>query len=76
MSAKKKTCSIQKNVGKADRIIRFFISVVLIYLGYAYYNQYSIIFFVLASLLLLTVMTGFCGPYKLLKISTVRKKRR
>ena len=70
---------MEHNVGKADKVIRILLAALLIYMGYAYYTAYSLVFFVIAALILLTVMTGFCGPYKLLGISTccaVQKPRK
>jgi len=65
------------NVGKIDRIIRTLIAVVLLIIGFI--NRDSIgawqfVLYVLAIILLSTVVTKFCLPYTWLKISTCDKE--
>ncbi len=56
-----------KNVGKLDKVIRFVIVGGLVITGYVL-NQW--VFYVFASMLLLTIITGFCGFYRLLGFRT------
>lgn len=57
---------MDKNVGKTDKIIRYVLALVFVYLGYSY----SYWFYVIALVLFLTAMIGFCWPYKLFGINT------
>ena len=59
---------MEKNVGKTDKIIRVVLAVVFAYLGYAY----SAWWYIVTVLLLVTVATGSCLPYKLLGINTAK----
>ena len=61
---------MEKNIGVIDRVVRFLAAALLIFLGYRYYPGYSLVLFFVAALLLLTVLTRYCWPYKLLRIST------
>ena len=56
---------MEKNIGPADRIIRFIIGLIALYL-----LQYSYWWLVLAVPALVTASTGFCWPYKLFGINT------
>ena len=60
---------MEKNVGKTDKIIRVVLAVVFAYLGYAY----SPWLYIVTALLLITVATGSCLPYKLFGINTAKK---
>jgi hypothetical protein len=60
---------MEKNVGKTDKIIRYILAAIFLYLGYAY----SFWFYILAAILIITAATGFCGVYKLLNINTNKK---
>ena len=61
---------MKKNEGKADRTIRAVLGVVFIYLGITLHWG----FYIIAAIALITAITGFCGLYHLLKISTAKKK--
>jgi hypothetical protein len=61
---------MEKNEGKLDRIIRLIVGLVALYLSI----KYSLWWLVLAIPALLTALTGFCWPYKLLRINTTGKK--
>lgn len=66
--------NIQKNEGGADRIIRFILAVVLFAVeGFFLSGIWSIIVLILAAVLFATSLTGFCGFYRLLGISTIKK---
>jgi hypothetical protein len=61
---------MEKNIGKTDKIIRVVLAVIFAVLGY----MYSPWLYILTVILLVTVITGFCLPYKWLKINTAKKK--
>ena len=56
-----------KNVGNIDKIIRLLVVIGLVIAGYAL-NQW--VFYVFAGMLLLTILTGFCGFYRLFGFRT------
>jgi hypothetical protein len=60
---------MEENVGKTDKIIRYILAAIFLYLGYVY----SFWFYILAAILIITAATGFCGVYKLLNINTNKK---
>jgi len=60
---------MEKNEGTVDRIIRFIVSLVALYLSF----NYSLWWLVLAVPMLLTSLTGFCWPYKILGINTAKR---
>ena len=57
---------MNKNVGRTDKIIRYFLALVFVYLGY----NYSVWWYVVSAILVLTATLGYCGPYKLFGINT------
>ena len=59
---------MEKNVGKIDKVIRIILVIVAGYLGYMYHWG----FYIIGVLLLLTAVTSFCWPYKLLGINTCK----
>ena len=61
---------VKQNEGLIDRSIRLIIGVFALYLAFTY----SLWWLVLAVPALLTAITGFCWPYKLLGISTLKKE--
>lgn len=61
----------KQNEGKADRIIRAIVAVVLAYLAYAKFSgTWQIVTYVVATLSLMTAITGFCGLYEICGINT------
>ena len=62
---------MENNVGKTDKIIRSIIALVFLYLSFKYNYWWLIV----AGLLLITIVTGFCGPYKLLGMNTCKLKK-
>jgi len=63
------------NEGPTDRWIRGILGVVILVL--TYYNftgGIQIAGYIIGIILIFTAITGFCGPYKLLGISTIEKK--
>jgi len=67
---------MQKNMGALDRLIRFIIGVVLAILVIAnsVTGTAAVVVGIVAILLLLTSIFGFCGLYVPLKISTLKRK--
>ncbi|MEO1784007.1 DUF2892 domain-containing protein [Thermodesulfobium sp. 4217-1] len=62
---------MKQNEGTIDRIIRFILGLVLIYIGFSMqFDTLGIILTVIGIVLIFTAATGFCALYKLLKIST------
>ena len=62
---------MKKNVGGIDKIIRIVLGLALFILGY-YYQ--SILLGVISIIILLTGIIGWCGIYKIFKISTYKEK--
>ena len=56
-----------KNLGNVDKVIRLIAVIGLAITGYAL-NQW--VFYVFAGMLLLTILTGFCGFYRLFGFRT------
>ncbi|MCJ7496945.1 MAG: DUF2892 domain-containing protein [candidate division Zixibacteria bacterium] len=67
---------MKSNEGGADRLIRIIAGVVLFMLGWGILknNLLGIIFDILGVILFVTGITGFCGLYKLLGISTKKEE--
>jgi len=62
------------NEGKSDRIIRGIIGVAALLFGFYYLvGVLQIVAYVVGAVMLITAITGFCGLYTLLHITT--KKR-
>ena len=61
---------MEKNVGSADKKIRFILGLVFLTLGYMYSNWW----YVLGVIALFTSFSGFCILYKPFKINTIKKK--
>jgi hypothetical protein len=57
------------NIGKTDKIIRLIVGLLIIGIGFYFKSWWGAI----GLLPLITVVTGFCGLYKILGISTVCK---
>lgn len=67
---------MKKNVGIADKVIRLLIAAVI---GILFYNQVitgvmGIILLIVAGILILTVLAGFCPLYRLFGISSCKVK--
>jgi hypothetical protein len=64
-----------KNIGTTDRIIRVIIALVLFFLVGIFENKIIQVFVLIASLLtLFTVVTGWCGLYRVFGINTCKIK--
>ncbi len=62
---------MEKNIGKTDKTIRAIAALIFIVLAYIS----SPWLYLIPALIIFTILTGFCLPYKLLGISTVKKEK-
>ena len=60
------------NESTTDRVIRFLLSLVLFYFAFQSAAPWNWILGIVAAVLLSTAITGFCGLYRVLGISTKR----
>lgn len=60
-----------KNIGKNDKIIRSVIALVLAYYAWTW----SAWLWILVAIVIYTITTSFCWPYKLLGINTNKKSK-
>lgn len=67
---------MQKNVGSVDKAVRLILALVLIYLYVkgTLSGTAGIIALVIAAVLIITSLTGFCFIYTLFGINTSKKK--
>ena len=68
---------MKKNMGMADKIIRFIIAAVIAYLVFAkvVVGIWAIVLGVLGIIFLITIVTSFCGLYPLFGINTCPTKK-
>ena len=66
---------MEPNEGTADRAIRLFIGIVLLYAGYTGLVSGILMYVVLlfGLLLLVTGLAGYCPLYPVLKVNTAKK---
>jgi len=65
---------MKKNESGMDRVIRLVLAVVLILIAmYALSGWLMVLLYILAAVLLITGLTGFCALYDLLGINTNKK---
>ena len=68
---------IDQNEGMVDRVIRIMLGLISLYLSYCCLaGCLQILVFVVGTLLLITGVSGYCGFYSLLDISTLRRKKK
>ena len=60
------------NESTTDRVIRFLLSLVHFYFAFQSAAPWNWILGIVAAVLLFTAITGFCGLYRVLGISTKR----
>ncbi|MDP4187169.1 MAG: DUF2892 domain-containing protein [Bacteroidota bacterium] len=67
---------MEKNMGSTDRTIRILVAVVIFVLYFidVISGALAVILLILASIAIVTSLIGFCPLYKLLGISTNKKK--
>ena len=66
---------MKKNLGTADRIVRFIAGIVWIYLGYFVFSNSAlrILSIVIGLISIVESFISYCGIYKLLNINTFKK---
>ncbi|MGC9046573.1 MAG: YgaP family membrane protein [Minisyncoccia bacterium] len=64
----------KQNIGKTDKIIRLILGLILGYFAWTLTGTISIVLYIVAFILLVTALIGFCPLYVLLKINTYTKK--
>ncbi len=66
---------MKKNMGKTDRIIRLILGVLfaVLYFTGTVTGTLGIILLILAAIMLVTSLIGFCPLYTLLKLNTLKK---
>ncbi|MDT8404992.1 DUF2892 domain-containing protein [Sulfuriflexus sp.] len=76
MFINKESDNMQTNMGKADRTIRILIAIAISVLYYAgmISGTTAIVLGIIAAVLVLTSLVGFCPAYYPFRISTRRKK--
>ncbi len=64
--------NLMPNVGSFDRFVRLIVSISALYLGLMIYPSSTVgtIFLIVAVIMGVTGLLGFCGLYKLLGINT------
>jgi hypothetical protein len=64
--------NLMPNVGSFDRFVRLIVSISALYLGLVIYPSSTVgtIFLIVAVIMGVTGLLGFCGLYKLLGINT------
>lgn len=66
--------TMEKNVGQTDRTIRIIIAVILLYFIDYSTGAAQLVLGILAAVLLVTALNGFCLIYKAFGLSTKKKK--
>jgi hypothetical protein len=68
---------MKNNLGTVDRVIRLLISAVIIilYATNTIYGIWGIVLLIIAGLLLVTAVIGFCPGYEPLRINTAKKNK-
>jgi predicted RND superfamily exporter protein len=59
---------MKKNVGQIDRIIRIIVGLIILAVGYYFRSWWGLV----GLLPLLTAIIGYCPPYQLFGINTIR----
>ena len=69
---------MKKNIGSADRIIRFLLAAVFAYLYFAgiFTGTFGIILVVLGAIFVITSLVSFCPLYALVGLNTCPAKKR
>ena len=63
-----------QNESQTDRIVRFLAGLVVAFASYSYFTGLlQLVLYIVAVILLVTAITGFCLIYKLVGISTLKK---
>jgi|APHig6443718053_1056840.scaffolds.fasta_scaffold97486_2 hypothetical protein len=67
---------MKKNVGSADKIIRYVIAVVALYFAYkGVESPWNYILYLVAGIMVVTAVTGTCPLFSVFGISTNKSKK-
>ena len=69
---------MKKNVGSTDKIIRIILAIAIGYFAFTTSFEtawYQTALYVVAAILLITALLGFCPAFSLLKINTCKTKK-
>ena len=67
---------MKKNVGSADKIIRYVIAVVALYFAYkGVESPWNYILYLVAGIMVVTAVTGTCPLFSVFGISTDKSKK-
>lgn len=67
---------MKKNVGSADKIIRYVIAVVALYFAYkGVESPWNYILYLVAGIMVVTAVTGSCPLFSVFGISTNKSKK-
>ena len=67
---------MEKNVGTTDKVIRLIVAIILLAGGISLKGLAGTIAIMLGIVLLFTVVTGFCGLYKIFGITTCKGEKK
>lgn len=69
---------MKKTVGSADKIIRYIIAIVAIYVAYTgmVASPWDYVLYAAAAIMIVTALTGFCGLYSVFGINTCKLKEK
>lgn len=69
---------MKKTVGSPDKIIRYIIAIIAIYVAYTgmVASPWDYVLYVVAAIMIVTALTGFCGLYSIFGISTCKLKEK
>ena len=62
-----------KNEGNLDRVVRVVLGVIAVSLAVAIGGGWSVLFWIVGAVSLLTAATGFCPLYRLVGVSTCKR---
>lgn len=67
---------MKPNTSGIDRVIRILLAVVLVILGWKgmVHGTWAMVLYILAAVLLLTALVGFCPIYRVFGIRTTKKQ--
>jgi len=69
---------MKKNVGSIDKIIRYIIAIIAIYVAYTgmVVSPWNYVLYGVAALMVLTALTGSCPLFSILGVSTCKMKEK
>lgn len=69
---------MKKTVGSSDKIIRYIIAIVAIYVAYSgmVMAPWSYVLYAIAAIMIITGLTGYCGLYSIFGMNTCKVKEK